>query len=497
MTISIRRYVDIVSGVGAGAAVAQRDLIGRFFSDNPRTPSDAVVEFDSAADVAAYYGGASEEYKRAAFYFGFISKSIGSPRKLSFARWAKVANEARIYGAPVGTTLDEFQDIVAGDITLTVGGQIATVVNLDLSAVGTLAAVAAAVQAAIRAEAGTQFAAALVAYDAVSGTFNFTSSLEEAAGISIVPDDALTQALGWAPPGAVLSPGVDVWTIPDALTLSAAGSNNFGSFAFVETLTNNETEEAAAWNAARNVEFMFLGRVTAANAAAISAAVLAMAGCGLVLAPLANEYPEALPMAILAATNYERRGSVQNYMFQVAQLTASVASDADADTYDALRVNYYGVTQTAGQNIAFFQRGLLTGPSTAPVDMNTYANEIWFKDAAQAALMTLLLALPEVPANGEGRGMVLTALQDPIDRALRNGTISVARVLTAAQKLFVGNVTGDPNAWHQIEAIGYWVDVVMVPYVGPGGTTEYKAVYTLVYAKDDTVRKVEGTHNLV
>lgn len=496
MSISIRRYVDIVSGVGAAAAVAQRDLIGRIFSDNPKTPSDAVVEFDTAADVAAYYGGASEEYKRAAFYFGFISKSVSAPRKLSFARWAKVANEARIYGAPVGTTLAEFNAIVAGDMTLTVGGQVATVVNLDLSAAGTLAAVAAALQVAIRAEAGTQFANADVTYDAVSGTFNFESTLEEAAAISVAPGDAMADAFGWTA-GAIMSPGVDVQSIPDALTASVDGSNNFGSFAFVEVLTNDETEEAATWNAARNVEFMFCARVTAASAAAVAAATLALAGCGLVLAPLANEYPELLPMAVLAATDYTRRGAVQNYMFQVANLTPSVASNADADTYDALRVNYYGNTQTAGQQINFFQRGFLTGPDTAPVDMNTYANEMWFKDAAQSAIMGLLLALPRIPANAEGRGMVLAILQDTIDRALLNGTISVARTLSPAAKLFVTNVTGDPDAWHQIESVGYWVDVVMVAYAGPGGSTEYKAVYTLVYAKDDTVRKVEGAHNLV
>jgi len=44
-------------------------------------------------------------------------------------------------------------------------------------------------------------------------------------------------------------------------------SNNFGSFAFViTTLTTDETLEAAQWNAANNVLFMFCARTTAANA---------------------------------------------------------------------------------------------------------------------------------------------------------------------------------------------------------------------------------------
>ena len=497
MSISIKRYVDIVSGVGAAATVAQRELIGRLFTDNPKVPADAVVEFDSASDVAAYFGGASDEYKRAAFYFGFISKSISSPKRLGFARWAKVANEARIYGARVVAPVSTFAAIAAGDMTLTVGGQVATLVNVDLSAVVSYADVAAAIQTAIRAEAGTQFAAALVTYDPVAGAFNFTSSVEEGAAIELTDAGDLGGPLGWTSTAAVYSPGVDATPLADALGSSAAASNNFGSFAFVQTLTDAEVEEASDWNATNNVTFMFAARVTPANAAAIAAATMGNAGTALTLAPLASEYPELVPMVILAATDYSRRNSVQNYMFQAANLTPSVNSNADADLYDALRVNYYGNTQTAGQQINFYQRGTLMGTDTAPVDMNTYANEMWLKDAAQSAVMGLLLALPRVPANVEGRSQVMAILQDPIDRALFNGTISIGKPLTTAQKLFVAQVTGDPDAYHQVQAIGYWLDAKVESYEGAGGTTEFRIVYVLVYSKDDAVRKVEGQHVLI
>ena len=42
-----------------------------------------------------------------------------------------------------------------------------------------------------------------------------------------------------------------------------------------------------------------------------------------------------------------------------------------------------------------------------------------------------------------------------------------------------------------------WVDVRIVSETGQGGTTEFKIVYTLIYSKDDVVRKVEGTHTLI
>ncbi len=502
MSISIKRYVDIQSGVGASVTVAQRDLIGRLFTSNPKVPADAVIEFDTADDAALYFGGTSEEYKRAAFYFGFVSKSISSPRKLSFARWAKVADEAKIYGGRVTATVADFVALgAAGAITIDVGGQLATVTNADFTGDVSFADVAASLQTAIRLEAGSQFTTATVTYDAGTASFIFASSEQEAAAISITVAGNLAGPLGWttaASPDPVFSPGVDLTPVPDALSESVNLSNNFGSFAFVDALTADEAAEASAWNAARNVEYIFAVRVAdLAAAATLVADVSANSGTAVTLAPNAGEYDELLPMAILAATNYDLRNTVQNYMFQKATLTPKVFSNTDADSFDQLRVNYYGNTQTAGQQINFYQRGLLMGNDAAPLDMNTYANEIWLKDAAQSAVMGLLLALPRIPANAEGRGQVMAILQDPINRALNNGTISVGKPLTPVQKVFVGQVTGDPTAWHQVQTIGYWLDAVVEPFTGEGGNTEFRIIYVLVYSKDDAVRKVEGQHVLI
>lgn len=498
MSISIRRYVDIQSGVGAGVAVAQRDLIGRLFTTSPKVPADGVVEFENADEVALFFGGASEEYKRAVFYFGFISKSIASPRKLGFARWAKTASEARIYGGTPVATVAEFAALAAANMTVTVGGEAGALVGVDLSAVVSYADVATAVQTAFRALGTPQFVTADVVYDSGSGTFQFTSAAQEAAAIEITEPGNLAGPLGWLAPGVVLSPGVDLTPIPEALAGSVDASNNFGSFAFVDPLTVAEKAEAAHWNAARNIEFMFcVGVADYTEATDLVSEISGDSGAAVTLTPDATQYDELLPMAILAATNYDLRNSAQNYMFQMANLTPKVSTNSGADDFDAIRVNYYGNTQTAGQQINFYQRGLLQGVNAAPVDMNVYANEIWLKDAAQSAIMALLLAVPRVPANIEGRGQVMAILQDPINRALFNGVISVGKTLTPQQKVFVTQVTGDALAWHQVQTIGYWLDAVVEQFTGPAGTPEYRIVYVLVYSKDDAVRKVEGTHVLI
>lgn len=501
MAIDISKYVDIVSGVGGVSLVPQRDLIGRLFTTSTRVPVDTIVTVDSAADVNDYFGSTSQEALRAAFYFAFVSKSITSPPRLSFARWADVAAVPQIFGAAVATTLAAWQQITSGTLTVTLGDDTVAITGLNFSAAASLAGVAAILQTAVRAASGTQFPTATVSYDAPSQTYNLSGTVAEAAAVSLTDSGAndIRDELGWSSVSTILSPGVDATSLTDALDDNAAASNNFGSFAFVPALTDEQVVEVATWNAGRNVEFIYCVPTVAGSAVTRSAALWDLPGTALTLvdAALPNEYDEMVPMIILAATDYTRRNSTQNYMYYQFNLTPKVSSTTNSNAYDSIRVNYYGVTQTAGQMIAFYQRGTMMGGATAAVDQNVYANEIWLKDRAASALMALLLALPRIPANVEGRAMVLTVLQDAVNAGLFNGVISVGKTLTVNQKLYIGQITGDPDAWFQVQGVGFWVNVVITPYTTDDDRTEYQAVYTLVYAKDDAIRRVEGTHVLI
>lgn len=499
MAISLNRYVSITSGVGAAAAVSTRELIGRFFSQNPLIPTGTVLEFSSSDDVESYFGSASTEFKRAEFYFGWISKNITTPQKISFYFWPAAATGSLVFGKPGTYALGAFTAITTGDLTLTLGGFTHHLTGINLSSAGSLAAVASAVQTAVNSFSGggSAWTGATVAFDATRGSFNLTSGATGPDTVSVAAGGTtdLAGPLGWLT-GAVLSNGAAAQSVTGLLVTSINVSNNFGSFAFIPVLTQAQIVEAAAWNNTQNVDYMYSVPVLPACASSVSAAVIDIGGTTLTLAPLPGEYPEQAPMMIEAATDYTKRNSVQNYMFQIFGLTPSVTTDADADLYDGLTVNYYGQTQTAGQLIQFYQRGVMTGLPVDPADQNVYANEQWLKDAASAAIMTLLLALAQVPANAQGRSQILAVLQGVINQALFNGTVSVGKPLTTAQKLYIGNATGDENAWQQVQNIGYWVDVQIVPFV-EDGVTKFKAVYTLIYSKDDIIRKVEGSDILI
>lgn len=207
------------------------------------------------------------------------------------------------------------------------------------------------------------------------------------------------------------------------------------------------------------------------------------------------EFPEQCPMMIQSATDYNGTNTVQNYEFQIFPgLTPSVTDNTDANTYDGLSINYYGQTQSAGQLINFYQRGVLFGTNIDPLDMNTYSNEQWLKAASSAAIMNLLLGLAKISANATGRSQVLATLQAVINQALLNGTISINKILTQNQILFITQITNDANAYQSVMSAGYWLDAVIN---SSGSPITYQVDYTLVYSKDDIVRFVQGSDILI
>lgn len=499
MAIPFNRYINITSGVGAGASVRTRDLIARLFTTSDQVPTGEIVEFTDLADVATYFETTSEEYLRAQFYFSFLSKNTSRPKRIAFARWANVDTSAQLFGATASTVLANYQAITAGAFTITLATAPSEITGLDLSGAASLSDVAGILQTDIRALGG-DYVAVTVTYNAVRTRFEFDLVTTGANTLSVT-DGAQSplSVIRWTG-GARISNGVDAETVVDALTETTLATNNFGSFAFIPELTLDQYDEAGSWNAAQNVLFQFMVPVEDADAEDFSARLIGLAGLGMTLRQQADEYPEMLPMNVLAATNYTRRASVQNFMFQQQSGLSPLVMSADqANRLDALRVNYYGRTQTAGQFIDFYQRGFLGGGATAPINMNTYANEQWLKDFAGARLMELLLN-KRVSANATGRGDVINILGGEggvIEIALFNGTISVGKTLTQIQRIFIAEQTGDDLAYQNIQNDGYWLDATVQSETDTTGAVNFIIAYTLIYGKDDVVRRIDGTHTLI
>lgn len=498
MAITLTKYVDITSGVGGAPQAAARELIGRLFTDNPLVPTSSIVEMTTLGDVGTYFGTDSQEYKRAVFYFGWVSKLITSPQKISFARWVKADVAPLIYSAVRDYSVDDFSTINDGSFTLTLGSNTEILTGLDFTSASSLADVAGVVQTAVQgANAAALWSSATVVYDSPNSRFVLTGGAVGDAVVAIADGGSGTEVgglLGFDDPNAILSDGKNTETVSDVLIESSDASNNFGSFIFMPAITLEQAVEAGQWNLAQNVMFQFYYATLQVDAQATVDALGDIGGTGVILksATTVDSYPEMMPMIILAATDYNRRAANQNYMYQQFNIDSTVTDTTTSNDLDALRVNYYGQTQQAGRNLEFFQRGLLMGLATNPLDMNTYANEQWLKDANSVSLINLLLALPALPANTDGEAAVLGAIQPNIEQAKVNGTILAGKPINATQQAYITSITGDENAWRDVQNIGYYIQSSIVENAG-----EFKITYLLIYAKGDAVRTIEGTQTQI
>lgn len=494
MSISQRRYVDINSGVIGATAVGLQKLVGRLFTDSQRVPSKDVISFYEAGEVLSFFGpGPEAEFASA--YFSYISPApVSRAKELQFA---VQRTEDRAFNLRGGdhATLGEIIGLDGPTLTLSVNGVDVTA-PIDLTAgLTSYDDIAAALSTGIAAVPGAD--GVTIVYDRIRVAKPCFTLKYEGEGEVTVAATELATALGLDL--AIVDVGGPAQTMLEAYAESIEVSDSFGSALFLTTGALDDVVDVAEFNAAQNVKHQLYVNVTAQNYATFSAALIGTASVGLILETPTNKTAAHLPMAAMAATDYDRTNATVNYMYRQSGITMApqVTTSQQADLYDAARVNYYGQTAVAGSDISFFQRAFLCGPASAPVDMSVHANEQWFKAYITQQWFTLLVSTRGAPANLDGIAKAKIIIADAITKALNNGTILVGKTLTSNQKIAISDATGDPMAWHDIQDRGHWSDAEIVESTGPSGLPEYVLKYTIVYAKGDWVRKVEGSHNLV
>lgn len=492
MSISQNRYVDITTIYSGADKVPAKELIGRFFTSSQFLKVGEIVDFETLDAVLERFGSASSEYEIASKYFGFVSKAMKSPKKISFANFNKTARACKIENRKEIVSLATLKDITDGSINLTMGGISSDVTGINLSSCTTYSDISTAIQTAIRAvENGEMWTNASVTFDANKG-FALIGGIVGAGVIDFAKDaetgTSLADLLGWSKSqNPFMSDGSDAETPVEAITRTTGESNNFGSFAFIDDLSLSEVQAVANWTNSQNVKYIYSVGVTSSNYSDIQSAVDGLDGVSITYGN--NSKVAYMPMAIMASIDYSSVNGSVNFMFtQFANEDASVTTDVEANEFDGKKINYYGQTQTFGSKIAFYQRGFLQGEFS---DMGCFANEIWLKSAIEAECLSMLLARKKVPANETGKALLRSVLQGIIEKALNNGTISAGKTLSTAQKVAITELTNDDAVIAIIEQVGYWLNIE-IEKVSVLGNEEYHLKYTLIYSKGDSIRKVVG-----
>ncbi|MDC9591179.1 DUF3383 domain-containing protein [Xenorhabdus sp. XENO-10] len=495
MPIKQTRYVDIASAVIGASSVPMRKLTGRIFSTNPKIPAGKVLEFASG-QVDDLLGSDSLEAKFARQYFSYVSPApVSKPKELQIAAYEPIGRAPAIYGTKAAP-LEELKALVDGTITVTIGGITKTFPDIDLSKATSYADIASVVQAKLNADKTPPFANAYLIFNAMDSAFVLTGGVQEKADINVIYS-VLTDAMGLS--AGARSAGNAAQSPLEAFITAEKVSDSFGSATFLTDMSLQPAIELAQYVAGENVKYQLHLNVTADNAEDYSAALMGTASTGLNLKTDDNAFVQALPMAIMAATDYDRTNATTNYMFRQFGVTfpSQISADLEADRFDKLRVNYYGETAVAGSQIRFYQRGFLCGGASHPLDMSVHANEQWLKAHITQQWFSLLMATRGVPANKDGEARAMAVIAGAVTRALNNGTILPGKTLTDVQKIAIADASGDDLVWHDVQDKGYWYNAHIVENTGKSGLPEHVMKYVLIYGKGDWVRKVEGSHNLV
>lgn len=501
MAINQDYYVLITSGVGGQPAAGRRELIARIFTTNILAPMGGVLEFGGGASVAlknvgAYFGTDSNEYAMASDYFSFVSKDIRQADKISFARYSTSALKAMMISTVTISPVATFKTVTDGALVLNFGGQSYELAGIDLSAAVALADVVTAINDKMPKNGETPVAT--VSFE--NGKFILEVAEAEAMEISASTspsagtDLSASQYLGWdLASSPILSQGSNDTTLTAEMDRISNTSNNFGSFCFVEALATDQIAEVAKWNGTQNVKYLYSIPAMPSTAAAISAATVGQKGACPTLT-LGEQYDEIIPMAIGACIDFTRPNASVNFMYhEFPGFKPTVSTDSDKEKYDALNVNYYGVTQQAGQLINFYQMGYLQGEIQ---QIGVYWNEMWFKDAIKTDVLNMFLLSKSIPVNKSGKATAIGVIQGVINEALNNGVILVEKELTNAQKAYITQLSGDDTAWRSVQSAGYWLNVE-IKQRQVNGKTQYYCDYVLIYAKGDSIVKLEGSDVLI
>ena len=456
-SIPASRIVNVTPSAlkAGGTGLAINGLI---LTTSNRIPIGSVLPFGSADAVGAWFGLSSAEYNASLRYFAGYDNSPIKPGTLLFSQYAEAAVAAYLRGGSVaGMTIAQLQAL-AGVVTVRVNGANVVSAAIDLSTAVSFSAAATLITTAL--------AGPVCVYDATYKAFVITSGTTGAAS-TIAPASVSAISTGLkltAAAGATASQGSDVMVPGVAMTAIAATTQNFVSFMTLFRATPDEAFAFAGWNNDKNNRFVYVqwdndATLGSTDDSATGFGRIRAAGYGATLPlydPIDGAFKAAAIMGIFASIDFTKRNGRVNLALRSQNgLLAGVTDETISDNLIANGVNFYGAYATAAQGFVFFYPGEVSGDFAFA---DTLVNEIWLNNEFQLALMLLLTTVPNVPYNDQGKALIESAMQAPIDAAVLFGAIQAGVVLSALQKTEINNAAG-ANVADVITQRGWYLQV--------------------------------------
>lgn len=416
---------------------------GLMLTTNALIPmSSPVITFASADAVGAYFGLESDEYNVAVTYFLGYNNSFSKPKHMMFARRVSTAIGAYLRGAKYRGTLADLKAIASGAMAIEINGTDYSISAVDLSAATSYSDVASKIQTALSAElAGTT-----VTYSSLTGAFTISSPTTGDASTITYASGTLAEALNLeAADGAIISLGSDALTTTQNMALIKEQTQNWVSFTTLYEADNSEHLGLAAWASSQGIEYLYVGwtkdaQLLVQGSTGSIADLIDDAEYGATTLVYDNVQIATFLLGAIASVNWERYQGTINYAFKhVDGVAASVTNQTDADLLLAKGVSFMGNFATRNDDFTFFYDAQMFGDYGY---VDAFVNTVWFKNVMQVSVLNGLTQAGRVPYNERGYALIRAWLQDPINRAVNNGTIDAGVTMSESQKAQVMNETG-------------------------------------------------------
>lgn len=432
-------------------------------TDDTRIPINTVQPFTSAEAVGVFFGYSSDEYRLAVRYFAGFDTATIRPSLLYFAQYNFYDVAAYCRGGAI--TLAQVLALnTPGTLTATVNGVAVTTGTIDLSAVTTFDQALTVINAGFTTSGFDDEVVAT--FDTNASAFVFTSvDTGEASTITFLGGSLAAGLKMVAATGAVISQGADAVVSDSAYmdNLVLLNQNWITFMTAVQLVTSAEGSGRCAalirWAAAKK-RYLYVGWAANTTDDAINFTTYADSiGAGFCIGHYGTNADIAAAFCgMVASINFDaENGTIVFANRYQSGLTPRVTDGTTFDELKAARVNFYArMGLDASQENAYIE-GAMAGGEWPWAD--SVVNQIYFMSQLQKAQFYLLRQVNKVPFNAYGATLTSAANRDPINQALKNGTIQPGITLSEAQKVEIKSIVGTQYgaaAVAQLESIGWY-----------------------------------------
>lgn len=495
MAIPASHIVQVLPRVINGGS-PDLELNGLLLSDSAIiSASTMVLEFASAAAVAAYFGPDSAEHVAADVYFTSFNNKLSAPKAFFVARRVAEAAPAWLRSGKITQTVTQLKTVTAGSMTISIDNTILNVAGVDFSPAESYSDMAVILQAAIRSEMSS--GAAAVSYSSLTGAFTITSGTvgaDSSISFASSPDSGtdLAAFMGLREEdGAVLSEGMDALSVTEQMAAILARTQNWVSFATAWEADAEEMLEWASW-ANLNYGWLYVAYTTfqstrLQDATNDPASLLKASGYDHTTIIFGTLEYAAFIMGVVASIAWQRvNGTITAAFKRQSGLAPWVVDEATATVLESKNCNYFGNFATRNAEFVFMYPGCLSASDYGYID--PYVNSVWLNNRLQVALMDGITSAGRVPYNTRGYTMIKAWMMDPINEARNNAAIEPGVVLSERQRSEVMNEAG-LDISNELMTQGYYIQVL-----DPGAAVRAQRgspVISLWYTYGGAVQKIE------